>query len=216
MNRIWHCTFCINSLAHYLGDQPYSEDVTARGNYLLAILTGGEASHNFHHAFPQDYRNGPNHLDWDPTKLFIWFFHKCTNQVPNLKRTEPSDILKAKSHVLHCQAERVNTTARASGSSDLPKWERAEVYAQVQRLTDDKLSTGSLTRPLVLVIDNYAVDASTYAKSHPGGIALLRHHAVTSPQWTDSSEAFNGGLNNHGTAAKQKMAGLRIARIDSN
>lgn len=88
---IWHFTFFINSLAHYLGDQAYSEDLTARGNLvsrsklqsrarggrtdhdigplqLLAIFTGGEANHNYHHAFPKDYRNGPLVLDWDPSK----------------------------------------------------------------------------------------------------------------------------------------------------
>ena len=36
---IWHTTFCINSLAHWAGLQPYTEEVTARGNYvgLLAL-----------------------------------------------------------------------------------------------------------------------------------------------------------------------------------
>jgi stearoyl-CoA desaturase (delta-9 desaturase) len=31
---IWHTTFCINSLAHWTGLQPYTEEVTARGNYV--------------------------------------------------------------------------------------------------------------------------------------------------------------------------------------
>lgn len=57
---IWHTTFCINSLAHWTGLQPYTEEVTAKGNYvsgrwlgrglsshcqLLAILTSGEGNH---------------------------------------------------------------------------------------------------------------------------------------------------------------------------
>lgn len=33
---IWHTTFCINSLAHWTGLQPYTEEVTARGNYVSA------------------------------------------------------------------------------------------------------------------------------------------------------------------------------------
>lgn len=33
-----HCTFFINSLAHYLGDQSYSEDVTARGNFVRVLI----------------------------------------------------------------------------------------------------------------------------------------------------------------------------------
>lgn len=31
---IWVSTFSINSFAHYLGDQEYSEEVTARGNFV--------------------------------------------------------------------------------------------------------------------------------------------------------------------------------------
>lgn len=29
-----HTTFCINSLAHWTGLQPYTEEVTAKGNYV--------------------------------------------------------------------------------------------------------------------------------------------------------------------------------------
>jgi fatty-acid desaturase len=29
-----HTTFCINSLAHWTGLQPYTEEVTARGNLV--------------------------------------------------------------------------------------------------------------------------------------------------------------------------------------
>ena len=34
--------FLINSLAHYIGEQYYTTEVTARGNFLLALLTNGE------------------------------------------------------------------------------------------------------------------------------------------------------------------------------
>lgn len=39
---IWHGTFCINSLAHYVGEQAYSEELSARSNFILALFTGGE------------------------------------------------------------------------------------------------------------------------------------------------------------------------------
>jgi len=29
-----HTTFCINSLAHWTGLQPYTEEVSAKGNYV--------------------------------------------------------------------------------------------------------------------------------------------------------------------------------------
>ncbi|CAG8520038.1 12762_t:CDS:2, partial [Racocetra fulgida] len=36
---VWHATFCINSFAHWAGDQLYSNEISARGNLLLAIMT---------------------------------------------------------------------------------------------------------------------------------------------------------------------------------
>jgi stearoyl-CoA desaturase (delta-9 desaturase) len=34
---VWHCTFMINSLAHWEGLQPYTDEVTARGNLVSAM-----------------------------------------------------------------------------------------------------------------------------------------------------------------------------------
>lgn len=66
-----HTTFFINSLAHIWGRQPYSKKNTARDNPLIAVLTFGEGYHNFHHAFPGDYRNAIRWWQWDPTKWLI-------------------------------------------------------------------------------------------------------------------------------------------------
>jgi len=69
---VHHFTFCINSLAHRVGRQPWSEGSTARDNAALSLLTLGEGYHNYHHAFPTDYRNGVRWYHPDPTKWFIW------------------------------------------------------------------------------------------------------------------------------------------------
>ncbi len=66
-----HCTFFINSLAHYWGRRPFSDENTARDNGWLALLTYGEGYHNFHHRFQTDYRNGIRWFDFDPTKWLI-------------------------------------------------------------------------------------------------------------------------------------------------
>lgn len=66
-----HFTFFINSLAHWWGNQPYTEENTARDNPVLAFLTYGEGYHNFHHIFTHDYRNGVRWYQWDPTKWLI-------------------------------------------------------------------------------------------------------------------------------------------------
>jgi stearoyl-CoA desaturase (delta-9 desaturase) len=68
---VHHCTFLINSAAHCAGARPYSTEVSARDNRWLALLSYGEGYHNFHHAFPGDYRNGVAWYDFDPTKWTI-------------------------------------------------------------------------------------------------------------------------------------------------
>lgn len=51
-------TFCINSVAHWIGSQPFQSTNSPRDNFLTAVLTLSEGYHNFHHEFPIDYRNG--------------------------------------------------------------------------------------------------------------------------------------------------------------
>jgi stearoyl-CoA desaturase (delta-9 desaturase) len=71
-----HATFCINSLCHYVGRQPYSSKCSARDSWLLAIVTMGEGYHNYHHEFQHDYRNGVKPWQIDPTKWIIWTLSK--------------------------------------------------------------------------------------------------------------------------------------------
>ncbi|KAJ8517796.1 hypothetical protein ONZ45_g5070 [Pleurotus djamor] len=86
---IWHCIFLVNSLAHYDGLQPYTDEDTSRTNWIVALLVAGEGNHNYHvgrgpsptffglnvsaqqHAFPYDYRSDPSLLAWDPSKWLI-------------------------------------------------------------------------------------------------------------------------------------------------
>ena len=68
---IHHTTFFVNSIAHLWGSRPYSDENSARDNWLLAFATNGEGYHNFHHRFPSDYRNGIRWYHWDPTKWLI-------------------------------------------------------------------------------------------------------------------------------------------------
>jgi stearoyl-CoA desaturase (delta-9 desaturase) len=65
-------TFCVNSLAHWLGDTPFDDKHTPRDHLVTALVTIGEGYHNFHHQFPMDYRNAIKWYQYDPTKWFIW------------------------------------------------------------------------------------------------------------------------------------------------
>ncbi len=71
-----HTTWCINSLAHYVGTQNYSREHSAVDNYFISLLTYGEGYHNYHHTFAYDYRNGIRWYHFDPAKWLIWTLHR--------------------------------------------------------------------------------------------------------------------------------------------
>ncbi len=68
---IHHTTFFVNSLAHHVGSQEFDSEVSARDNWMVALVTLGEGYHSFHHRFPSDFRNGIRWYQWDPAKWFI-------------------------------------------------------------------------------------------------------------------------------------------------
>lgn len=90
-----HATFFINSLCHYLGHQPYTDQNSARDSFIMAFLACGEGYHNFHHRFQSDYRNGVRWYHFDPTK---WWVSACSwiGSARALKRTPSVQILKAR------------------------------------------------------------------------------------------------------------------------
>ena len=90
-----HCTFLINSAAHFFGKQPYSKANSARDSGWLAFFSYGEGYHNFHHTFPGDYRNGIAWYHWDPTKWMIQGFHRL-GLASGLHRTSQMIIDSAK------------------------------------------------------------------------------------------------------------------------
>ena len=68
-------TFCINSLAHFFGSKKYT-NVTAGDIPILFFMFLGENWHNFHHAFPRDYRNGHKWYHLDVHKWIIALMEK--------------------------------------------------------------------------------------------------------------------------------------------
>jgi stearoyl-CoA desaturase (Delta-9 desaturase) len=91
---VQHCTFCINSLCHYIGKQTYSSKCSARDSWLMSLVTFGEGYHNYHHEFPYDYRNGVKPWQWDPTKWIIWTLSKV-GLASKLRRVPALTILGA-------------------------------------------------------------------------------------------------------------------------
>lgn len=91
---VHHMTFCINSLCHSIGRQPYTTKCSARDSFLMSLFTFGEGYHNFHHEFQSDYRNGVKAWHFDPTKWTIWTLHKI-GFVRDLRRMPKERILRA-------------------------------------------------------------------------------------------------------------------------
>jgi stearoyl-CoA desaturase (delta-9 desaturase) len=116
-----HLTFCINSLAHIVGIQPYTDENTARDNGVVAMLTFGEGYHNFHHMFAHDYRNGVRWWQWDPSKWCICAMH-WIGLTSNLKRVPWFKIQRAKLDNQFRRAER--QLARQSGGARIEQLRR--------------------------------------------------------------------------------------------
>lgn len=53
---VLHATWSINSFAHLMGTRPYDTRIAARESWVTILATLGDGFHNFHHAFPWDYR----------------------------------------------------------------------------------------------------------------------------------------------------------------
>jgi stearoyl-CoA desaturase (delta-9 desaturase) len=91
-------TFFVNSLCHTLGEKTYSDDISARDSFIVAVLTHGEGYHNFHHKFQIDYRNGIRWYHWDPTKWTIVAL-KWMGLAYKLREISSAEILKARLQV---------------------------------------------------------------------------------------------------------------------
>jgi stearoyl-CoA desaturase (delta-9 desaturase) len=88
-------TFFVNSLCHTLGRKTYSDQISARDSFIVAVLTHGEGYHNFHHKFQIDYRNGVRWYQWDPTKWAIQGLNHM-GLATKLRTVSQTEILKAR------------------------------------------------------------------------------------------------------------------------
>jgi stearoyl-CoA desaturase (delta-9 desaturase) len=69
---VLNSTFCINSICHLWGDQPFGDANSSRDSWWISLVTFGEGYHNYHHNYPRDYRNGPKWYNFDPSKWLIF------------------------------------------------------------------------------------------------------------------------------------------------
>ncbi|KAI9144113.1 fatty acid desaturase-domain-containing protein [Paraphysoderma sedebokerense] len=129
-------TFCVNSLAHYLGEAKFDDKRTPRDHFFTALATMGEGYHNFHHEFPQDYRNAIKYYQYDPTKWIIKVL-SFFGVTYDLKTFPSNEIQKG---VLHMKEKVITEQKKALNwgrpLEDLPRWTRDEFY-DVENFLDD-------------------------------------------------------------------------------
>ncbi|WOI38222.1 fatty acid desaturase [Alteromonas sp. CI.11.F.A3] len=130
---VHHVTFFINSLAHFWGNQPYTDSNTARDNGVLAFFTFGEGYHNYHHIFEYDYRNGIRWYQFDPTKWLIRGL-SYMGLTYNLRRVPEERIEKARAAMqLQRASEQVSVLPNAE---ELMHTIEQEYELLMQRMSD--------------------------------------------------------------------------------
>ncbi|AWU76203.1 hypothetical protein CAS74_000153 [Pichia kudriavzevii] len=195
-SAIQQATFCVNSLAHWIGEQPFDDRRTPRDHFLTALVTFGEGYHNFHHEFPSDYRNALKWYQYDPTKILIW----CASKVGlayNLKKFSQNaidqGILQQKQKKLDEMRSKLNWGPQIA---DLPIW------------TKEEFKEKAAQKKGYIIISGIVHDCSSFITEHPGGQALVR-----TSYGKDATVAFNGGVYAHSNAAHNLLSTLRVAVI---
>jgi len=195
---VQQATFCVNSLAHWLGDQPFDDRHSPRNHFITAILTLGEGYHNFHHQFPSDYRNGIEFHQYDPMKWSIWVW-KELGLASNLKRFRSNEVEKG----LLMQRQKKIDQKRATLDWGIPL-EQLPVMEWDDYIEQANSGDG---RALV-AIGGVVHDLTDFINDHPGGKALIR-----SGIGKDATARFNGGVYNHSNAARNLISTMRIGVI---
>ncbi|OJJ95794.1 hypothetical protein ASPACDRAFT_81836 [Aspergillus aculeatus ATCC 16872] len=194
---IQQATFCVNSLAHWVGDQPFANRLSPRNCWFVALITWGEGYHNFHHEFPGDYRNAIRWFQYDPTKWFIWLCEKA-HLAWNLQRFPENEIQKGRFQQIQRQLElQRQGISWGTPVEQLPTWSLGEYTARVQN--------GSC----LLLVDGVVYDVKEFVGKHPGGEKYLLEHLGK-----DATKLFHGGaIHAHSNAAENLLSTMRLARI---
>ncbi|KAJ5380906.1 uncharacterized protein N7496_003334 [Penicillium cataractarum] len=195
-----HITFLINSVAHapWAGTQPYSASTTARNIPLLAILTLGEANHNFHHVFPADYRNGVNWNEPDFSRWIIWLWGRL-GWANDLNIASPFEIERARSNQLKGRTERQRDSHEdIQALSKLPQisWE------DFRKRSDD---ANNLT-----CISGVIYDVADFMDDHPGGRDLIQQSLGK-----DATDLYHGS-HLHSSHADDILKGLQVFILEDS
>jgi len=193
---VQQATFCVNSLAHWLGDQPFDDRNSPRDHVITALVTLGEGYHNFHHEFPSDYRNAIEWHQYDPTKWCIWTW-KQLGLAYDLKQFRQNEIEKGRLQQQQKKLDRKRATLDwGVPLEQLPVMEFEDYQEQARN-----------GKALVLIA-GVVHDITSFIKDHPGGKAM-----INSAIGKDATAIFNGGVYLHSNAAHNLLSSFRVAVI---
>ncbi|KAL1925314.1 uncharacterized protein VTP21DRAFT_197 [Calcarisporiella thermophila] len=194
---VHHATFCVNSLAHYIGETTYDDRRTPRDHFITALVTMGEGYHNFHHEFPNDYRNAIRFYQYDPTK---WLIYVCSllGLAYDLKKFPENEVQRGRIYMLQKKLD----VRKAKLNWGVP-------INKLPIITFEEFQNMCLKENHALVvIEGVVYDLADFIDSHPGGRKL-----ILSGIGKDMTTAFNGGSYDHSNAARNLMSHMRVAII---
>ncbi|KAI0525929.1 acyl-CoA desaturase 1 [Xylaria bambusicola] len=190
---VQQATFCVNSLAHWLGDQPFDDRNSPRDHVFTALITLGEGYHNFHHEFPSDHRNAIEWYQYDPTKWFIWTM-KQLGLAYDLKTFRQNEIEKGRVQQLQKKLDQKRATL---------DW--GTPLEQLPVISWDDFVAESKNGRALVSIAGVIHDVTDFIKDHPGGKAL-----ISSAIGKDATAIFNGGVYLHSNAAHNLLSTMRV------
>jgi len=191
---VHHATFCVNSIAHWLGETSFDDKHSPRDHFITALLTLGEGYHNFHHEFPQDYRNAIKFYQYDPTKWLI-LLTSLFGLSYDLKTFPQNEVKKGELQMK--EKKIVSEKLKLNWGSPV---EKLPVFTQEEFETQIKKSNRKW-----IVINNIIHDVADFIEDHPGGKALIK-----SGLGKNMTDAFTGGVYDHSNAARNLLSTMRV------
>ncbi|KAL5355654.1 acyl-CoA desaturase [Aspergillus floccosus] len=193
---VQQATFCVNSLAHWIGEQPFDDRNSPRDHVITALVTLGEGYHNFHHEFPSDYRNAIEWWQYDPTKWAIWTW-KQLGLAYDLKQFKQNEIEKGR-----LQQEQKKLDIRRS------QLDWGTPISELPAMSRDDFQTESANGRALVAIAGVVYDVADLIQEHPGGKAF-----ISSAIEKDATATFNGGVYQHSNAAHNLLSTMRVGVI---
>jgi stearoyl-CoA desaturase (delta-9 desaturase) len=116
------------------------------------------------HAFPHDFRAGPNLLDWDPSKWIITVLHKL-GLATGLRKARKEDISTARAWMQSHHHEPFPSTWASEEEDESESLDSDGSRVEVKWNIED-LTRNARERNCLLVIDGFVVDVSSYVGEH--------------------------------------------------